>query len=130
MKKLKTLEEVGTLEIDRSRWLCGTTSGPNKGSSMYDRERKMCCLGFLAKAQGVPVKHLQCQATPRAVSNHMDRENIPGQMVDGYSTEFAGVAMSINDNALLKTQYRETRLKALFKDEGIKLKFVGKYPKK
>ena len=124
MTKYKELSEVGTLEIDRRRWQCAETKKIGENTKLYSKShKKMCCLGFLTRKQGYLVRDIAGKDIP----SHIE-PTPPGLNYDDGDT-FINAAISINDG-IMYWRDRERALTRLFKTKGIKLKFVGKYPKK
>ncbi len=106
--------ELRELIIDRAQW------GQNWLLSGFDG--KLCCLGHLGRACGIPPQRLWGQCLPSNLSL-ADQRLYPERTRLG---EFFGLAAKINDNADWSMEERERRLKFLFKSRGIKLTFIGK----
>ena len=126
--------------IDRSAWVCGNGEADLDhlvGSTlMLNEEGFMCCLGHVCHNSGFGKDLLLSEGLPEDVVADTDFLDLP-YLVDAESEDedigdsaFAGQAVSINDDRLLAPKEREKQLKVLFKEHGITLKFVGRYPAK
>lgn len=118
------MKEVTELVIDRARWGVGS-----EGGSLYDSDtRKMCCLGFLARACGSRVSDIDGLGYP-------PRETVPDYFAsksdDVNSDPEVGAfqAARVNDNETVTSREREKKIKEIFSARGIKVKFVGAFPK-
>lgn len=120
------------LVIDRQKWLRGNALT----STLLNDNGCMCCLGFEAKACGVPESVMRNVPTPAGLLNELkftgEIDKIK-HLVDNiayYSTIAAGEesyfsiqAMAINDNDYINDTTREQRLTELFASQDIELKF-------
>ncbi len=106
--------ELRELIIDRAQW------GQNWLLSGFDG--KLCCLGHLGRACGIPLRRLRGQRMPSNLSL-ADQRLYPERTRLG---ELFELASGINDDEYLSMEERERRLKFLFKSRGIKLTFIGK----
>ncbi len=119
-------------EVDRSKWVHGRKNTETLGAtSLLNENGNMCCLGFYAKA---------CGATKESILGHGypgGELNIP-LMGEGYNDDYGWSsyrnsalcreAMTANDASTDKKE-KETKIKELFKEGGVKLTFTGRYPK-
>lgn len=122
VSKLTTKSKF-SFTIDRSKWRKGT---------MLDDDGRMCAMGFVAEAIGIPKTHFKHSGRPN-IYNPEDRKkwgeagflkcngsNIP---------VLIGVVDKVirtNDNSKIDTKTREKKLKEIFSEVGIKLKFKGR----
>jgi hypothetical protein len=110
------------LVISRKKHLRG-----NGGGKLRNHAGAMCCLGFLARACGIPAKDLVGKDLPSDLSDS-DLKNSPVYasltLRFGDDNSFANEAARINDDEDISRTEREKRLIKLFKNEPqIKLKF-------
>jgi hypothetical protein len=116
------MKDIKELVIDRARWGFGTGRG-----TLYDSStNKMCCLGFLARACGSKVYDILDASFP--VDGQAPRAFTAGTD-DGIGSPSAITAVNINDASNLHLTAREKRIKTLFANHGIKVKFVGRVTK-
>jgi hypothetical protein len=114
--------KMKTLIIKESKWLQG-----NKESSyLLDGEGKMCCLGFLGKACGATDDQIRHLASPAKAT---EVNWIDGLVINGYSkflinSSLCAKMMSVNDSKDLSLEDRKTKLRPLFKQIGITLRFT------
>lgn len=124
--------------VDRSAWVFGGDefSDVLGDAEMLNDKGNMCCLGHICHNSGFGADALESVTSPEAVlEEFIDNVflDIPylvyqsGELT--INSLLSDEAMRTNDNPKLSLAQREKALKALFKDEGITLKFVGKYPK-
>lgn len=116
------------LVIDRAKWLNGRVIKDTcYDSVLYSKEYPlrgmMCCLGFYGRSVGVPVAKLRntCYLEPVGKCEWLgagERKCTPQQAL-----------VDVNDDASLSNRDREQKLKQLFKQHGIIVKFVGKAAK-
>lgn len=126
---------ITTFTIDRSKWLNGSIS---YDSAMRDTKGRMCCLGFYGKACGVKAKAMTGIGYP----HQLDATAVPDEMHwlieefgafntgRGRNTPHCTQLVGDNDSDLLAKREREARIKKGFKEAGITVKFVGRYPAK
>jgi hypothetical protein len=111
---------ITELVIDRARWGQGALKRIDSG--------KMCCLGFLAVACGVPEDELfftgisgnSAMGMPRP--EWAEKYGMPAGVT--YTLGWQTLAAEINDSAI-PMEDKEVKLIALFDDHGITLSFVG-----
>ena len=124
--------------IDRSAWRCGSEDleGELGQTAMLNDEGNMCCLGHVCHNSGFGKDLLYDKGFPNEVIRgsdfldipllvEQDDPDFPEEVIDTY---FTGAAVRINDDESLSLKGREKELKALFKEHGMNLKFVGRYP--
>lgn len=116
------------LTIDRARWLRGDLI--QEDSQLLSPMGRMCCLGFYLEACGVPREKLLGESCPSNL-----RELLPGQAdwlaekalhKDRVDNLVEDEFISVNDDAQLSEKGRELRLQQLFKQRGIRVRFVGR----
>ena len=109
--------------VKRSKWL----RGEGRGNSYLRRERdgKMCCLGFRARAVGFTARRITGKISPRNLYHKLEdvKEQDAG-LVAVYCTRYLGDTelcnriMTINDSKDITEITRENQLKAFFKRLG------------
>lgn len=110
-------QTLGTLTIDRSKWLRGKRDGAGEQASSFlcDWQGHMCCLGFDAVARGCDPKALTGVPSPISAGRSVTR-TFPDdylQYVKSRAREsIFGVAMSINDSTLFREELRESEVRA------------------
>lgn len=138
--------------IDRSGWVCGIRRDPSKvsegipdnvyeaardatgRSAMLNTEGFMCCLGHVCHNAGFGKDLLLGKDFPENVIAGQDVFlDIPdltrvGDYGSVRDSDFADKAAKINDDSDLSPKERERDLTVVFKEYGMKLKFVGRYP--
>lgn len=124
---MKPLKIIHSFTIDRSKWVNGSYhSGDDRSTSLLDEGGGMCCLGFLAQSCGAPKKNLLHQGTVpdpgRGATRYnkllTDGRGEPGGAIDDFT--------ELNDGALTPAA-REKRLTTRFREQGIRVRFKGKY---
>lgn len=130
-----------TFTVDRSKWLNSHTFLEHE-SVLYAKKGKqemMCCLGFVCNQLGIPKKDLIDWGHPDGLA---DKWDIPyllkstttnftevGKKIIWSDSELASDAIDINDDESISLKEKERKLKLLFNQHGLNIKFVGKYPK-
>jgi len=137
MKK-KTVKRF-KFEIRKSKWLRG------EGNSCLLREEdgKMCCVGILGKALGVPKKFLLEIPTADDISpsrsdgSYKPHSKWPSWLykhneTDGVAsaTQDAGFLYNVNDDLDTTDEYKQKRITTIFKRHGIDVKFIDDEKKK
>lgn len=114
--------EIKRLTIDRAKWGIGWLRNYNTG--------KMCCLGFLGRACGVPSEILKGKGMPSDLSD-VYNSCYPEAFKGGKSdvTKAVELAAKVNDSECISWPEKEYRLKILFRAHGIRLTFKGKRSK-
>jgi hypothetical protein len=113
--------------IDRATWRHGHQTDDDFGSTALLNEQGMqCCIGFLAESCGVSRK---------ALRNVPVVDDLP---INGAGKVYSrlgidsdvplGQFYSRNDSTKGNRIQREQKLTTMFRDLGIGVKFVGKYP--
>ena len=135
--------QITELTIDRATWACKPNNDVREGySEMRDRDGFKCCLGFLAEACGIestpgihttPASYTSDEMAKlpvnfRPIVSTKGRYNGYGSLYSGYddNTDLANSCIQANDEDL-DNKVRESTLKGLFQQAGIKLTFHGKY---
>jgi hypothetical protein len=117
------------LTIDRATWLRGEKNSYLRRPS----DKKMCCLGFLGKQLGVTYTRMTNRSSPGSLKSADQKKFMEVGLLTRLSdmapfeTETCSLLMSVNDQVRnITEEYRESRLKTLFKTIGIKVKFIGR----
>jgi len=124
---------ITTVRIDRSKGMRGgktRASGRHRaGAVLWDvSEDYGCCLGHaINQVCDIPVDYLDCLSSPADALNGF---TFLTDVNDSHyrscaNNEFASKAMVINDKRTYSDKYRERRLIALFRRNGIKLEFYN-----
>ena len=114
------MKNVKTLVIKRSRWL----RGESNSYLLRPKDKKMCCLGFYARACGAQASDINGYCAPSEYSG------FPAWLLS--DDFFAGPAcssaayklMRANDSVNKTDKQREKIIKAEFKKRGVTVKFV------
>lgn len=125
--------KVIEFDIDRAKWLSGGPDtlkkrfGDGATTRMLDRQGRGCCLGLYADACGTRGMIRNQASDPMACM-------LPKQarwMVDvgGDNSDLANEMIQINDGDYMKPSDREKKLIVRFKKAGVKVNFIGEYPK-
>lgn len=123
-------------QVQRSKWLRG--EGSEASYLLRDGDRKMCCLGFFAKAQGLSDEDILEERTFEEVLQHYlaDTQTLVTKLAPlvtaknswGESlyinSEVANRVMVTNDDDRIPDQAREVILKGAFLLAGIEVEFV------
>ena len=122
MTKLRKPKEF---TINRSEWMNAyTNEKTGTDSKLLDKDSgRMCCLGFYAKACGVPESKIINQQSPRDIK----QSALPWLMRGGLETQLCDGLMETNDG-LEDHKKREKEIKEQFELIGVKVKFAGRYP--
>lgn len=115
-----------TVNINRNKWLRGFVGGKN--SLLCNKDNQKCCLGHaITQITKYPNKKIKDQSEPSNIFNRQSFLTIYDKECHlALNNEFAEKAISINDQIPLTAKERESKLKKLFRENGIKLKFYGK----
>lgn len=111
------------LVIDRSRWYRG--QGAEGSRLIREEDGKMCCLGFLGLACGIPAEHLQGYLTPSAVAPKHIGKWPTGLFIGGTLSTTCELLMHRNDAPAYLPSVREELLQEAFETIGIEVEFVG-----
>jgi hypothetical protein len=113
---------ITAFEVDRARWGQG---------ALLRKDDKMCCLGFLSVACGVPTTALGSRSFPD--SRWVAEYGVP-RVFTGF-TSYSSVDMSptyraaaTNDSDNLSLAEKEAVLIKLFAEHNIILTFTGEHP--
>ncbi len=113
-----------TLTIDRKTWLRG--EGTSASFLLRKSDGKKCCLGFYSLRKGFNKKFIEDKKSLPQLPN--PEKNFPDFCVKGLeipiNSDFAGELMGINDGILEESE-RESKITKLFKEIGVKVKFVN-----
>lgn len=106
--------------INRKKWLRG--EGSEYSSLLRTEDGKMCCLGFLGLACGGTKKQIESCDSPAGTYGPKWPSALlhPDTGLDSTTCE---ELMKVNDNEDLTDTERESRLKKIFKEIGIKVVF-------
>lgn len=118
--------EIKKLVIDRSRWLRG--EGGHTSALLRSVDRKMCCLGFLGLACGVPPDHMEGWADPSTASHPAWPLWISD---DGGVTQQDHVVnelVRLNDVEAIPDAEREACLARVFASHGVEVEFIDGDP--
>lgn len=126
------------LVIDRARWSNGGT--PEVGTQLYSgSDRKMCCLGFAARQlAGAKIKDIKELSFPKDTSGLNWPQSLApveyrlqGSAVsETMDTDLVKKLVKANDEVCVSQRDRESAIRKLMAEGGIKVKFVGKYTRK
>lgn len=133
----KRYKDVKKFVVKRSKWF----RGRGNTLSRLQTDNQMCCLGFYAKECGLKKKNITDVVSPgeieyeikdiwdtfllARISNIYDSDpDDPGLTDIIIDSEIANSLMEINDDVNISDEDREYKLKELFKEQGIKVKFV------
>ena len=116
--------------VSRKRWIRGEDADDGMNDSCLYRasDKKMCCLGFLARSSGAKVENIFGVMDP--AESDCDSFSWPEGILDTeYEDEYRNSLiteklMAANDDSTLTSREREKMLRELFKAIGIKVKFV------
>lgn len=134
--------------VDRSKWYQGQGSNESKLLIIKHPDKKqngkMCCLGFASLACGIPKSRIKGKNDPFDVVSDYDglkRRKAEDKLKFFFSTK-GGITyysnyynfttediIDENDSPDTKGLEKERNLKKLFEKIGVKVKFIGKYPK-
>ncbi len=115
---MKTVKEF---TIKRSKWL----RGDDLNSCLLKKNGHKCCLGFYGQALGVSNAAMRDVGSPCESDGY--KEKAPewmlhlGNKLDSTITE---KLMRINDEYCLPQAQREKDIAKIFKEQGVKVKFV------
>ena len=130
--------------IDRSKWRCGMYGESSHGRgevSMLNSEGFMCCLGFASLAIGVEEAALKGCDYPVDVAR---KDETAAKVLLGCDFVITDSeahlryrhtppiieAATANDDGILTSRQRESKVRAALKKVGMKVEFVGKYHKR
>jgi hypothetical protein len=139
----KKIEGPKSFVIDRATWLNGRTMGKEASRLFRTFDSRKCCLGFYLEACGYTERQLNNRPSPLTVDTEekgQKRKRLVPDWLIGMDvfderpddSPAAKVLMTINDrlpSSGISDEDREKRVAALFKENGVKVTFKGKYPK-
>ena len=122
--------------IDRTKWSRGSLAA---NALLVNRETaesispgvprakvgRMCCLGFVCLAQGVPRKSLSGQPFPADLSRLVPGLTYRDDTWGWRNTHFAEGAAEINDNGDISEEDRESQLIELAAQNGFEFQFIN-----
>lgn len=121
--------------IDRAKWLRGEikeNTGVDGGSCLRDIHGNMCCLGFYLQACRISNNRLKNHITPKelAILPKQAEWLISPETAFRHDSNAAAHLMQTNDHVEQSPidRWREKKIRELFKEQGIKVKFVGRIP--
>lgn len=136
----RVVKDIKKFTVKRENWLRGEKN--DSRLLRYD-DNKMCCLGFYARACGIPKKYILDESTPNESYGNLLNMNTRWDSFlisksdvctdpflisvdDAYTddSKSANELMKINDDDTISDKTRENRLKKLFLKNGIKVNFV------
>lgn len=120
------MKDVKEFTIDRARWLCAPTQGYEDSELYRESDRKMCCLGFYARALGARVKDIKHKDCPSNAKSVHWTDWVLENGLNSLSTK----DMIEENDFEVSNKMRERKIRGLFAKHGVKVKFTGKYPKK
>ncbi len=133
------LKKPEVFTINRSKWVHGGERIKDilGTSELLNDCGNMCCLGFYAKACGVPEDKLSGIATPEQVRAGTTR--VPYMTTNfenkyRVNSDLASGLMSINDheegsdNENISLKDKEKLVRDKFKEIDVRVRFTGKYP--
>lgn len=114
------------LVIDRQKWLRG--EGSSNSYLLRGKDRKMCCLGFLALQCGYTQDEIIHKESPSSVGGLVTK--FPSGLVclkRGITSNSIQChrLMTCNDDELLSDEEREGQLIDLFHEIGIDIEFIN-----
>lgn len=138
-----------TFTVNRAKWLHGgvrvvekgATEGVYPGGELLHVSGLQCCLGFVARQCGIPLRAMRDvgMASDLTFRNDADARRqlqkvrgvlVKAQSEDPYSSgdlAWASTAAGINDATHLTPTAREARLRSAFAAQGYRLVFTGAY---
>ena len=125
----KIIPKVKVLKINRDKWLTGecTRYHLESDSCLLSKTGRMCCLGFYMIQAGYKPSTIKGKGAPHEIASTKYR--LP-ELIDGCdNAEETNELIGINDNEEISREVREKRITKGFKSIGVKVRFVGKYPK-
>jgi len=112
--------------IERSKWVCGRGRFTNLGLALLlNSLGRMCCIGQMCQASGVPDYALEDWGCPCSLKNN----KVPTWMTINSgrdNSEIVSEMMEVNDDRKINQPKRESKLKGLAASIGIKLIFRGR----
>lgn len=107
---------MNELVIKREFWLRG--EGTSNSYLLRSFDKKMCCLGFLARSCGYGVTEINEMCTPSGVAkiygDHFPYSVLIHKDINVLNSDMTIEAMGINDDKYLSESDREEKLTRLF----------------
>ena len=121
-----------TFTIKRSKWLRGNRNGEGAParSQLCDGDGHKCCLGHIMNQCGFTYSELIGKGTPATtemdIHKVLDKADKLAYKLNGglHPSMLTSAAININDDADMAWNTREAKLRKLFADNGITIKFV------
>lgn len=108
-------KKVKAFTVDAKNWIRGNKFSAGEGSCLLSSHGKMCCLGFFGEACGVERINLKdCEAPVPSAKIH---EKFPDWNYQPF--------MIVNDDEKLSDKERVKKLKGLFAQRGVTVKFIN-----
>lgn len=120
--------------IDRAKWNVGERLG--LAALLHERNRSMCCLGFLGASCGIELAKLEDHGMPTELDEG-EQEKYPGALFrrtnaaigDNGRLQWEDVFQQINDDKSIDDATRESWIAEGFRTVlGVEVEFVGEYP--
>lgn len=122
------------LNIDRSRWACGSTRYENAPkdegqtifvNSLLNSDGSQCCLGFWATAMGAAPDAIRNVPYPHRIKDGRNYQDIPN-FDEEYTFQDVG---GTNDDEGLSVEEREQAVRRLFDSLllAAEVEFIGEY---
>lgn len=106
------MKKVTVLRINRKRWWRG--QGSDDSRLRKRKDGKQCCIGFYARACGLKITDIEGCATLAALDSDELRAH-----ESKHNKTFSDL-YEVNDDAELTAKDRESKIRQLFKDLGVK----------
>ena len=112
---------MATFTVKRSKWYRG--QGGDFSALLLRNDGKRCCIGFVGQQCGIPDKAL----LNRAVAFDVRDDRWPKWILEVNKSASTDIyeAYGVNDSATISDAERERRLKAIFKRNGDRIRFVA-----
>lgn len=112
---------IKALTIDCNTWYRGQGY---RLSRLLTKTGKRCCLGFECQARGIPDNMMLDVAAPSQLTGGLCCD-IPRMTRNRGHLQPINDAMPLNDSQYISDEVRMSKLTALFKKRGIKLRFIN-----
>lgn len=123
--KMTTVPLLKKFTVDRAKWTGDNEYLINYFSQLYESENgRKCCIGFYASACGLYDSEISDIDDPEELFSH-NNIHLTGFIddVNYENNEFSSYAMQINDDTDISMEEKESKLIALFAEQGITLTF-------
>ncbi len=127
MKNKYHPDRIKNLTIDRKTWGNGNN---HHGGSLLDGQGFRCCLSFYAEEAGIKLNKMKYRGMPSslfgvrcppALECLIDKEEDRDENDNKISKNLA----KVNDSKYFSPKKRESRIKELFAQIGVKVKFIN-----